>query len=201
MHDLQKHVAILLCFLILVWKISWFFCLILLVSVQKKNTFKKKVTLFIFSLDFLLNLFSFLSYLYVYSPCCYSSHSPRFFSFFLFLFSLSMFPLLMFPLLKFASRYVYLLSLSLSLLSFLWLFFFEKSPLFIFWKKKNLVFSFVRPFFVKLFLFYLLCCFAPFSFCFCFFQSCSFEQDKLTSFFWQKNTCLIPPRTYFLIFL
>ena len=40
MHDLQKHFAIFLCFHILFWKISWFFCLNLLLSV-KKNTKKK----------------------------------------------------------------------------------------------------------------------------------------------------------------
>ena len=103
--------------------------------------------------------------------------------FFLFFFSLSMFPLL-----RFASRYVYLLSLYCA--SSVDSFFFENSLLFIFLlfsKKKRPPFSFVHPFFVKLFLCHLLCCFAPFPVCFCFFQSCSFEQDKLTFFFWQKN--------------
>ena len=39
-----------------------------------------------------------------------------------------------------------------------------------FLKKKKLPFSFVHPFFVKLFLFHLLCCVAPFPVCFCFFN-------------------------------
>ena len=79
-----------------------------------------------------------------------------FFSFSLFLFSLSMLPLLLF-----ASRYVFLLSLSCasSVDSF-----FLKIHFYLFSFKKIPSFSFVHPFFVRLFLFHLFCCFAPFFF-------------------------------------
>ena len=103
--------------------------------------------------------------------------------FFLFLFSLSMCPLL-----RCASRYVYLLSLSL-VLPLLIPFFFENSLLFIFLlfsKKKTSFFIFSLLFCKTVFVPSPLL-FRPFSCLFLFFQSCSFEQDKLTFFFWQRN--------------
>ena len=97
----------------------------------------------------------------------------------------------------FASRYVYLLSLSL--LCFLcWFLFFWNSLSFFFLKK--LPFSFVRPFFVKLFLFRLLRCFAPFPVCFCFFNRVLSSKINWLLSLGRKTTCLIPPRTYFLNF-
>ena len=190
MHDLQKHVAIVLCFQILFWKISWFFCLNLFVSVQKKNTSKKKVTLFIF-LYFSFLICSLFRRIFMFTLLVVSLLIFHTFSLFLFfLFSLSMFPLLMF-----ASRYVYLLSLSLVLL----LFFFEKSPLFTFrFFQKKILHLFI-PFCKTVFVLFPLL-FRSFFLLF-FFQTSSFEQDKLTLFsFGRKTICLIPPRTYFLKF-
>ena len=101
----------------------------------------------------------------------------------------------------FASRYVYLLCLLCFLCWFLF-FFFENSLLFIFllFQKKGRPFSFVHPFFVKLFLFHLLCCFAPFPVCFCFFNRVLSNKINWLFSFGRKTTCLIPPRTYFLNF-
>ena len=121
--------------------------------------------------------------------------SHVFFSFFVFLFSLSIFPLLMF-----ASRYVYLLSLSL-VLPLLILFFFLKIHLYLFFFfQKKTSFFICSSLFVKLFLFHLLCCFAPFPVCFCFFNRVLSNKINWLFSLGRKTTCLIPPRTYFLNF-
>ena len=145
-----------------------------------KKILKKKSDSLNFSLVFLLTLFSLfwfvslwclLSLLLVFS-------FPTFFLFFCL-------PFFSFHI---SSPYV-CLSLCLFTLSLvlpLLIPFFENSPLFFFFLKKTSFFI-CSSLFVKLFLFHLLCCFAPFPVCFCFFQSCSFEQDKLTFFSWQKN--------------
>ena len=127
------------------------------------------------SLNFFFSIcFLFVSYLHVYSPGGYSSYSPSFslvFSFFLFpCFLSSSLPLAMF---------VYSLSLVLPLLS-LFLknriglifryFFFKKKPFFI-----------CSSLFVSVFLFYLLCCFAPFFF------NRALSNKINWFFFWQKN--------------
>ena len=101
----------------------------------------------------------------------------------------------MFPLLMLASHYVYWLSLSLSLLCFFCLFL-SKKQIYLFGFLFKNCFSFVHPFLQISFLFYLLCCFAPFSHLF--FLSCSFEQEKLTLFFfWQKNKLFYPSKNFF----
>ena len=64
--------------------------------------------------------------------------------------------------------------------------FFENSPLFFFFFKKDLLFHLFIPFCKTVFVPSPLL-FRPFSCLFLFFQSCSFEQDKLTFFSWQKN--------------
>ena len=191
MRDIQKHFAIFLCFHILFWKISGFFCLNLNIFCSKKITSKKSDSLN-FSLVFLLTLFSLFCFV---SLCLLSlllvfSFSTLFL--FLFPFSLSIFPLLMF-----ASRYVYLLSLSLAL------------PLLIpfFLKIHFYLFFFFFSFFICSSLF----CktvfvpspllFRPFSCLFLFFQSCSFEQDQLTFFFWQTYHLFHPSKNLFPEFL
>ena len=78
---------------------------------------------------------------------------------------------------------------------------FLKNSLFIYFfqKKKDLLFHLFIPFCKSVFVPSPLL-FRPFSCLFLFFQSCSFEQDKLTFSLGRKTTCLIPPRTYFLNF-
>ena len=189
MHDLQKHVLFFLCFQSLFWKISCFFCRSPFVSVQKKNTSKKKVTLFIFlfftfSSSFIL---SFVSYLHVYFPCCSSSYSPRFFSFFsLPFFSFHVSLSLCLPL----AMIIYSLSLSLMFLLFIPS---KKSPLFNFlWKK---LFDLFIPSCKTVFVLSPLL--SRTFFLICFFQSCSFEQEKLTLFFfWQKNNLFNPSKNF-----
>ena len=85
---------------------------------------------------------------------------------------------------------LFTLSLSLMLLLFIT----SKKHLYWFFVKKNLFIC--SSLLAKLFLFYLLCCFAPFSHLF--FQSCSFEQEKLTPlFFWQKNNLFKTSKNFF----
>ena len=177
MHDIQKHFAIFLCFHILFWKISGFFCLNLVISVQK-NHLKKKSDSHNFSLVFLLTLFSLFCFV---SLCLLSLLLVFSFSTLFLFFSL---PFFSFPI---SSPYV-CLSLCLFTLSLLCFPFCENSLLFLFFfqKKKNLLFHFFIPFFVKLFLFHLLCCFVPFPVCFCFFNRVLSNKINWL-FFWQKN--------------
>ena len=70
---------------------------------------------------------------------------------------------------------------------------FQKNHLHLFWFSFQF-FSFVHPFLQN--------CFCSISFVvshlflICFFQSCSFEQEKLTFFSWQKKSYLISPRIF-----
>ena len=184
MHDIQKSFCFFLCFHILCWRISGFFCLNLVISVQKKNL-KKKSDSLIFSLVFLLTLFS----LFCFVLCLLSLLLVFSFSTLVLFFLFPCFPLLMF-----ASRYVFV---TLSLVLPLLIPFFENTLLFIlfFFFQKIPSFSFVHPFFVRLFLFHLLCCVEPF-----FFNRVLSNKINWLFSFGRKTTCLIPPRTYFLNF-
>ena len=193
MHDLQKHVAIL-CFQSLFGKISCFLCRSPFVSVRKKFTSKKKRDSLYFSLLlFLLNLFSLNC---VISSCLLSllivfSFSTIFLFSFLPSFSFHVSLSLCLP-----SHYVYLLSLSLSLsLSLMLLLFIPSKKITFIFFLKNFFHLFIhscktvfvlsplllRSFFSHLFL-----------------QSCSFEQEKLTLFFfWKKNNLFNPSKNFF----
>ena len=88
--------------------------------------------------------------------------------------------------------FIYSLSFSLSYASSVYSF--KKNTFIDFLFKKNLFIC--SSLLAKLFLFYLLCCFAPFSHLFL--QSCSFEQEKLTPFFfWQKNNLFKTSKNFF----
>ena len=175
MHDLQKHFAIFLCFQSFFWKISCFFCRSPFVSVQKKNHLEKKnITLFIFLFFFAFSssfILSHLCHIFMFTLLAVSllilhAFSLFFSSFFLFPCYLSFcLPLTMF---------IYSFSLSCFFCLFL-----QKNHLYLFFVQKILFIC--SSLLAKLFLFHLLCCFAPFSHLF--FQSCSFEQEKLTPFF------------------
>ena len=102
-------------------------------------------------------------YFYVYSPCCYSSYSPRFC--FLFFFLLPCFLSLCLLSLCLSTLFLMFMLLSLSLFLMLLLFssFLKKFTCpFVFLFEKKLLFSFVHRFLMKLFLFCLHCCFAFF---------------------------------------
>ena len=164
------------------WKISCFFWLNLFVSVQKKNLFKKNLIFFILCLLSLLLLFLFSSL------------------FFCFLFSLTMF--LSLCLLKLSLFTLFLLfiffSLSLSKCFFCSILL-QKSPSWIFsFFFEKIFFHFFIPFCETVFVL-LHCCSAFFS-C-CSFQSCSFEQDKLTLLFCQKNHLFNTSKNLFAEFL
>ena len=181
MHDIQKHFAIFFVFNLFFGKYLVSFVVVPLFLSKKKKSPRKKKTW--------LSLYFVLSLICVISSCSLSlllvfSFSTLFL-FFLFLLSLSMC----------SSPYV-CLSLCLFTLSLMLLLFIpsKKTPLLIFCSKKNLFIC--SSLLAKLFLFYLLCCFAPFSHLF--FQSCSFEQEKLTPFFfWQKNNLFKTSKNFF----
>ena len=149
------------------------------------STSKKKWLSLYFSFFFLIYSLSFVSYLYVYSPCCSSSYSPRFFSFFSF-FSLSMLPLLMF-----ASHYVCLLSLFF--LCFFCLFLKNTFIYLVFFS----MFSFVHPFLQN--------CFCSISFIvshlflICFFNRVLSNKRNWPFFSWSRKKLFNPSKNLFFL--
>ena len=189
----SKTFAIFLCFHILFWKISCFFCRSPFVSVQKKSPRKKNVTLFIFpffltfSSSFIL---SHLCHIFMFTLLAVSLLILHAFSLF---FSLPCF-----------SFHVTSPSVCLSLCLFT-LSLFYASSVYSFQKITFIYLVFFSIFFIcssllaKLFLFFLLCCFAPFSHLF-FFNRVLSNKRNWPFFPWQKKSYLIPPRIFFLKF-
>ena len=184
----QKHFSIFFVFTFFFEKYLGSFALIL-IFLFKKNHLKKKVTLLIFlftvSSEFVL---SFLFRIFMFTLLAVTLLILHAFSLFLFfLFSLSMFPLV-----KFASRYVYLLTLSCAS-SVDSLFFWQFTFIFF-----GVIFFICSSLLAKLFLFYLLCCFAPF-FSFVF-SIVFFRTREIDLFFFggQKNNLFNPSKNFFL---
>ena len=133
------------------------------------------MTLYI-SLNFFFLICFLFVYVHVYSPGGYSSYSPSFFSFFSF-FLFPCFLSLCLPL----AMFIYSLSCASSV-EFLFL----KNHISLifrnfFLKKKKKLFFICSSLFVSVFLFYLLCCFAPFFF------NRALSNKINWFFFWQKN--------------
>ena len=169
---------------------------LILIFLVKKNHLKKSDSLN-FSLVFLLTLFSLLFRIFMFTLLAVSLvilHAfPLFFSllFFLFPYFLSLcLPLAMF---------IYSVSCASSVDSFFfWKFTFIYFSSFF---KKRHPFSFVHPLFCKTVFVPSPLLFRPFSCLFLFFQSCSFEQGKLTFFFWRKNHLFNTSKNLFSEFL
>ena len=141
--------------------------------------------------------FFWFSLFYVYSPWCYSSYSPRFSFVFLFLLPCVL-SLCLLSLCSFTLFVIFLFSLSLFLMLLLFNSFFNHICFSFFFLKKISFFDLFTAFCETVFvlsplLFRLFSC--------CSFQSCSFEQDKLSPFLLAEKPLFNPSKNLFAQFL
>ena len=136
--------------------------------------------MFSFLFFFLICSLSFVSYLLcLLSLCCSSSYSPRFCFFFILCFSFHVSS----PCVCLSLSFMLLLFIPFKTITFIHLVFFS-----IFFRSSLLA---------KLFLFYLICCFAPFSHLL-FFSIVFFRTREIDRFFlWQKNKLFNPSKNFF----